>query len=79
MKRLYVMSPGEHAIFTEACNPPALLVVTAGNTPAWSKHVKAMEFWEAMAELHAFDLSTLEPPREGEHIAYYRATPLEAA
>jgi hypothetical protein len=40
-KRLYIMSPAEHELFTECCNPPALLVVTNGNTPSWNKFARA--------------------------------------
>lgn len=78
MKRLYVMSPREYEIFTEACNPPALLVVQGSMPPAWSKYAKAEEFWTAMGDIHGFDWETVEPVIGG-HVAFYRATPLEAA
>lgn len=78
-KRLFMMSPAEHALLTECSNPPALLVVRNGEAPAWNRYSKCMEFWDAMAALHGFDLATLEPPRAGEHMAYFRATPLEAS
>jgi hypothetical protein len=75
-KRLYIMSPAEHALFTSACNPPALIVVRRGLPPAWNKYAKAQEFWEAMGVIHGFDWETVEPC-EGMHVAFYRATPLE--
>lgn len=78
-KRLFMMSPAELALLTECSKPPALLVVRNGETPSWNKFQRAQEFWDAMAALHGFDLATLEPPRDGEHMAYYRATPLEAS
>jgi hypothetical protein len=77
MKRLYIMSPEEHALFTECCNPPALLVVRNGETPSWNKFAKAEEFWRAMGDLHGFLWETVEPC-EGMHVGYYRATPVEA-
>lgn len=77
-KRLFLMSPAELALLNECSNPPALLVVRNGETPSWNKFSKAMEFWEGMASIHGFDLATLEPPRDGEHMAYYRAAPVAA-
>ncbi|MGB8422203.1 hypothetical protein [Paraburkholderia sp.] len=76
MKRLYMMSPAEYELFTAQCNPPALLVVTNGNTPSWNKFQAAEDFWTALGAVHGFDWTTAEPC-EGKHVAYYRAVPLE--
>jgi hypothetical protein len=76
-KRLYMMCPRTYELFTEMCNPPALLVVTNGNTPSWNRFAKAEEFWKALGAVHGFDWETVEPC-VGMHVAHFRAVPLEA-
>jgi hypothetical protein len=75
-KRLYMMNPQEYSLFTECCNPPKLLVVTNGNTPAFNRFLKAEQFWQALGGLHDFDWATVEPC-EGMHVAFFRAEPVE--
>ncbi|CAJ4427508.1 hypothetical protein [Burkholderia pseudomallei] len=77
-KRLYMMSPLEYEIFTQQCNPPALLVVQRGGEVCWNKFEGAEAFWTALGEVHDFDWQTVEPC-DGLHVAYYRATPKEAS
>ncbi|CAJ7345996.1 Uncharacterised protein [Burkholderia pseudomallei] len=77
-KRLYMMSPLEYEIFTQQCNPPALLVVQRGGEVCWNKFEGAEAFWTALGEVHDFDWQTVEPC-DGLHAAYYRATPKEAS
>lgn len=77
MKKLFLMTPVEYSMFTEASNPPALLVVRNGYTPAWNKFEHVERFWRAMAEAYGFLWETVEPC-VGEHVAYFRATPVEA-
>jgi hypothetical protein len=77
MKNLFLMTPVEYTMFTESCNPPALLVVMDGRTPSWNKFEHAERFWRAMGEAYGFLWETVEPC-VGMHVAYYRATPAEA-
>jgi hypothetical protein len=76
-KRLYVMAPAEYDLFCRICNPPALLIVTAGNTPAWNKFMRAEEFWRAMGQIHGFDWESVEPCIDL-HVGFFKATPLES-
>lgn len=77
MKRLYLMDPREYELFTSCSNPPKLLVVRRGLPPAWNRFEKVQEFWDGMASIHGFEWESVEPC-EGMHVAYFRATPLEA-
>lgn len=72
-KRLYVMSPEEYALFTECCNPPALLVVHGAMPPSWNRFEKAEAFWIGMGAIHGFDWRTVEPCPDL-HVAFYRAS-----
>ncbi|MBY4799913.1 hypothetical protein K6W78_07840 [Burkholderia cepacia] len=74
MKRLFMMSPAEYELFTQQCNPPALLVVQRGGEVCWNRNAGAEAFWTALGEVHGFDWRTAEPC-EGLHVAYYRAVP----